>query len=105
MTDKTKTETRGKRHAGAFDIRTIIAMLIGLYGVVLVLAGLFGTTDADLERAGGMNINLNAGIGMAVVAALFVVWARLRPVVVPVEQETEDEDTREPATQLAGRRS
>ncbi len=104
MTDTTKTST--KRHAGAFDIRTIIAMLIGLYGVVLVLAGLFGTTDADLERAGGMNINLNAGIGMAVVAALFVAWARLRPVVVPdEEQQSEDEDTREPATQLAGRQS
>ena len=103
MTGTTKTSK--KRHAGAFDIRTIIAMLIGLYGVVLVLAGLFGTTDADLERAGGMNINLNAGIGMAVVAALFVVWARLRPVVVPDEVQPEDVDAGEAATQLAGRPS
>ena len=82
----------GKRHyAGAFDIRTIIAMLIGLYGVVLVLAGLLGTSDQDLRDAGGMNINLDAGIGMLVVAALFVAWARLRPVRVPDEVEQDDE--------------
>lgn len=74
---------RTKRRAGAFDIRTFIALLIGLYGVVLVLTGLLATSDKDLERAGGMNINLWAGIGMVVVAAAFVVWARLRPVVVP----------------------
>jgi hypothetical protein len=103
MTDTTKTST--KHHAGAFDIRTIIAMLIGLYGVVLVLAGLFGTTDADLARAGGMNINLNAGIGMVVVAALFVVWARLRPVVVPDEVQAEEQDAPERITQPAGRQS
>ena len=103
MTDT--TDTGKTRHAGAFDIRTIIAMLIGLYGGVLVLAGLFGTTDADLERAGGMNINLNAGIGMAVVAASFVVWARVRPVVVPDEVQSADEDAREAVTQPAGQRS
>ena len=81
-----------KRHyAGAFDIRTIIAMLIGLYGVVLVLNGLLGTSDQDLRDAGGMNINLDAGIGMLVVAALFVVWARLRPVRVPDEVDQDDE--------------
>ena len=38
-----------------------------------------------------MNINLDAGIGMAVVAALFLVWARLRPVAVPDEAEQDDE--------------
>jgi hypothetical protein len=95
-TDKASTvatpEARGKRnYAGAFDIRTIIAMLIGLYGVVLVLTGLLGTSDQDLRDAGGMNINLDAGIGMVVVAALFVVWARLRPVRVPDEVEQDDE--------------
>lgn len=82
----------GKKHyAGAFDIRTIIAMLIGLYGVVLVLTGLLGTSEQDLRDAGGMNINLDAGIGMVVVAVLFVVWARLRPVRVPDEAEQDDE--------------
>jgi hypothetical protein len=93
----TQTQTqagtrRQRRHqAGAFDIRMIIAMLIGIYGVVLVLAGFLGTSDADLRRSGGMNVNLDAGIGMLVVAALFVAWARLRPVVVPDEVEQDDD--------------
>lgn len=71
------------RRAGAFDIRTFIALLIGLYGVVLVIAGLIGPSKAQLAKADGLNINLYAGIGMVVVAAAFLLWARLRPVVVP----------------------
>ncbi|HLN78876.1 MAG TPA: hypothetical protein VK204_17670 [Nocardioidaceae bacterium] len=65
-------------------------MLIGLYGVVLVLTGFLGTSDADLARAGGLNINLWAGLGMVVVAAAFLVWARMRPVVVPADDAVED---------------
>lgn len=81
---------QGRRHAGAFDIRMFIAMLIGLYGVILVLTGILGTSDADLEKAGGQNVNLWAGIGMIVVAGAFVAWARLRPVAVPVEVDAND---------------
>jgi hypothetical protein len=66
----------GEAHkAGAFDIRIFIGSLLGIYGVVLVLVGLFSSD--------GRSINVLTGIGMAVVAVLFVVWARLRPVVVP----------------------
>jgi drug/metabolite transporter (DMT)-like permease len=71
-----------KRKAGAFDIRNFIAALIGIYGVVLVVYGVIGSSDAQLEKTDGMNINLWAGLGMVLVAALFVTWARLRPVVV-----------------------
>jgi hypothetical protein len=73
--------------AGAFDIRTFIALLIGVYGVVLVLTGIFGTSEEELARAGGVNVNLWAGLGMVVFAACFAAWARLRPVVVPDHQE------------------
>ena len=79
------------QRAGAFDIRTFIAMLIGLYGVVLVLTGLLGTSDADLARAGGLNINLWAGLGMVVVAGAFLVWARMRPVVVPADDDRKED--------------
>jgi hypothetical protein len=75
------------RKAGAFDIRVFIGSLIGLYGVVLVLAGLFGNSDAQMAKTGDLNINLWAGIGMVVVAAFFFVWARLRPVIVPVDPD------------------
>ncbi len=76
-------QRRSGHKAGAFDIRIFIAMLIGLYGVVLVAAGLVGTSDDELARADGVNINLWAGLGMLVFAACFLAWARLRPVVVP----------------------
>jgi drug/metabolite transporter (DMT)-like permease len=76
--------------AGAFDIRLIIALLIGVYGVILTVMGIGFTSDADLEKAAGVNINLWAGIGMLVVTALFVIWAKVRPLVVPAEPETED---------------
>ncbi|GAA4532891.1 hypothetical protein [Amycolatopsis samaneae] len=73
------------RKAGAFDIRLIIALLIGVYGVVLTVMGIAFTTDADRAKAAGVNINLWAGIGMLVVTALFVLWAVLRPLTVPAE--------------------
>lgn len=83
--------------ATAFDIRNFIAALIGIYGAVLVLVGLFGTNEGDLAKAGGINVNLLSGLGMLAFSAAFVTWARLRPVVV-VEQrdsrETESDSSR-----------
>jgi hypothetical protein len=71
-----------KRAAGAYDIRTLIAGLIGFYGVVLVLMGLFHDTADDKTKTGDVNANLWAGLVMVVVALVFLVWVRLRPVVV-----------------------
>jgi len=83
--------SEGASHrAGAFDVRNFIAALIGIYGVVLVLMGLFGTSDSALDRAGGVNANLWAGLCMVVFAACFFLWARLRPVVVPDDPEAVD---------------
>ena len=71
-----------RRRAGLFDIRVIIAGLLGVYGVILVLTGLLGT-DNDVDNA--TNINLLGGGLMLVVAVAFILWARLRPIVVPAE--------------------
>ncbi|WP_209313919.1 hypothetical protein [Blastococcus sp. TF02A-35] len=68
--------------AGAFDVRNVIAELIGLYGVVLVVVGLLDDSAEVMEKTGGVNANLWAGIGMLVVAAAFALWSRLRPTVV-----------------------
>ncbi len=92
MPENTDSSTETSRHrAGLFDIRAIIAALIGLYGVILVLTGLF-TSDAQVQKADGLNINVIAGIGLVVVAAGFVLWARLRPIVVPDEPGGEDDE-------------
>jgi hypothetical protein len=73
--------TDQKQTAGAFDIRNIIAALIGLYGVVLVVVGLVDHSTAALKKAGGVNADLWAGIVMVVVAVGFLAWSRWRPIV------------------------
>ena len=70
-----------KRKVGLFDIRIIIGSLIGLYGVILVITGLF-SSQAQAEKAAGLNINIIAGIVMIVFAAAMAAWARIRPIVV-----------------------
>lgn len=75
--------TSGRRTAGLFDIRTIIGGLLAVYGVLLTLMGVFG--DTEESKTGGVNANLYAGLGLLVVGAAFLTWARLRPVRVPVD--------------------
>ena len=86
MTEPETAGSTGEKHtAGAFDIRTIIAGLIGTYGIILTLLGLFRATEEELAKGDGLNINLWAGIGMIVVAVAFLLWVRLRPIIVPEE--------------------
>ncbi len=66
----------------AFDIRTIIGALLGIYGLVITVVGLFFTSEDQLAKADGANVNLWTGIGLLVVASGFLLWVRLRPLVV-----------------------
>jgi hypothetical protein len=77
-----------KKKAGAFDIRVVIAALIAIYGLVLTILGIIAK-QSEVDKADGININLWGGIAMLVFAAVFVLWARLRPIVVPVEKTSE----------------
>jgi uncharacterized membrane protein len=90
-----KTSAAPKKTAGAFDIRNIIGALLGLYGVILLLAGIFGDTAS--AKTGGVNANLWTGLALAVAAAVFLVWARLKPIVVPVDVEPVADDPTRPA--------
>ncbi|GEL21922.1 hypothetical protein PSU4_08760 [Pseudonocardia sulfidoxydans NBRC 16205] len=73
--------------ANLFDLRTIIAVLFLVYGLVLLIMGLVSTDEADLMKTGGSNINLDMGIGMLVVAALFGGWVLLRPLTPPTAEQ------------------
>jgi len=82
-----------RRTTGAFDIRNVIGGLLGLYGVVLLVAGL--VSDDAPEATGDIDANLWSGLALLVVAAAFLVWSRLRPTVVDeraVEAERQDRD-------------
>ncbi len=90
MSENTAEKRTAEKHtAGALDIRNIIGGLLAVYGVILVLMGLFG--DKAFEKTGDVNANLWAGLAMAVVGAGFMTWARLRPIVVPDDLPARDD--------------
>ncbi len=86
MASSTASDDRHAHKAGLFDIRSIIGLLLGLYGVILVLTSFF-TSDEQLAKADGVDVNLWTGLGLLVASAVFVAWARLRPIVVPDDPE------------------
>lgn len=93
-TSDTSPSAEGQHAAGAFDIRNFIGALMGIFGVIVLLMGLFG--NKELAKTGGVNANLWAGIALIVVAAVFMTWARLRPVVIPAHVETPEVDPTRP---------
>src|SRR3954447_23682498 len=68
-----------------FDVRTIIGLLMTIYGVILVLVS-FGTSDADKAKSDGVNANLWVGLALLVFGLLMLAWASIRPLVVDEEQ-------------------
>lgn len=66
------------RMSRLFDLRYVIGTLLGVYGLVLLVRGLFDG-PAELARAAGFAVNLWTGAGLLVVAVVFLVWARVRP--------------------------
>ena len=91
------TESTGVKKAGAFDIRTIIGVLLSIYGVVLLLMGIFD--DVPEDKTGGVNANLWAGLVLLAVGIFFLGWARLRPIVVA---DTPDEGEKDELERPAG---
>ncbi len=85
-----ESNAQGRHTAGLLDIGTIIGSLIGVYGVILTLMGLFG--DEEPDKTGDVNANLWAGLVMIVVGVVFLTWARLRPVVVPEHHDRPHDD-------------
>jgi hypothetical protein len=77
----TEPPTRS-RAASLFDLRWILTLLFGIYGIVVTLMGLFShaSTVAASGQQVGVNVNLWTGIPMLVLAIAFGLWAQLRPV-------------------------
>ena len=76
------SESTGTTSAAAklFDLRLLIGGLFVVYGVALTIYSFF-TTQAEVDKAAGININLWLGLGMLVLGLLFLLWRRLDPVV------------------------
>jgi xanthine/uracil/vitamin C permease (AzgA family) len=77
--DEITTDTgRAMQAADLFDLRRILGGLFLVYGIVLTVLGLLDSA-AEVHKAAGVRINLWAGLGMIVLAALFIAWALWRP--------------------------
>ena len=76
-----------KKHAGAFDLRNVIGALLGLYGIILIACYFFLDPGVNPDTAMPKEAanNMWAGLAMLAVAALFVLWARLKPIRIPGE--------------------
>ncbi len=59
-----------KKKAGAFDIRVVIAALIGIYGVVLTILGVIADPQARWTRPTGSTSTCGAASAMLVFARL-----------------------------------
>ena len=69
---------RNARAANLFDVRRFIGGLFAIYGVILFVLGI-GASDADVDTAAGVNVNLWTGLAMLIVSAIFLAWAFTRP--------------------------
>ena len=72
------SEEQVERATNLLDVRKIIGGLLGVYGLILLLAGIFGS-DADKDKAAGVNVNLWVGLALLIACAVFWGWALTRP--------------------------
>ena len=68
--------------ARLFDVRRVIGGLFTVYGVIVTLIGIFDS-DAEIEKAQGVNINLWTGLAMLALGLLFLLWQWWRPAQAP----------------------
>ncbi|WP_375399194.1 hypothetical protein [uncultured Amnibacterium sp.] len=74
-----------------FELRMIIAVLFTIYGLVCIVWGIGFTSQAELQKAAGINVNLLAGIGMLVLGLAFGAWALLSPIQAEAPAEARSE--------------
>lgn len=79
--------------AKLFDIRLLIGGLFVVYGVALTISGFF-TSDKELAKAAGININLWLGLGMLALGIGFLVWRQLNPQHIEANPTDDEEQPR-----------
>jgi H+/Cl- antiporter ClcA len=85
------TSAPGPKRFSLFDIRNIIGALLGIYGLLLTIAGFFPSILGEysdpaaegnrVELYVGTDANWWVGLALLGVAVLFFAWSVLRPVV------------------------
>jgi hypothetical membrane protein len=83
-------ESRTSKAARLFDVRRVIGGLFVVYGVIVTLLGVFDS-QAEIDKAQGVRINLWMGLAMLALGLLMLLWLRLNPPEVP-EEDPEPEN-------------
>ncbi|MEV6804411.1 hypothetical protein ACH4NF_10390 [Streptomyces sp. NPDC017248] len=81
-----RLESESATAARIFDLRRIIGGLFVVYGVIVTVTGITDS-QAAIDKAEGVNINLWTGIGMLLLGVFFLAWLKLRPTPPPLPPE------------------
>jgi len=96
MSESDHTPARPPLSAILFDLRSVIGLLFVVYGIVLTILGIIGETQEDLDKAGGIALNLWTGLAMLVGGIIFYVWAFTKPPMPPSPDELAEIDEQGP---------
>ena len=87
----TELEHKSATAARIFDLRRIIGGLFVVYGIIVTITGITDS-QAAIDKAQGVNINLWTGIGMLLLGVFFLVWLKLRPTPPPLPEPVPSEE-------------
>jgi hypothetical protein len=74
----TPEQRRAETIAKIFDLRTFIGSLFVIFGIIVTLRGLTAS-QAEIDKAEGLNLSLWTGLIMLALGVVFVAWTLLRP--------------------------
>jgi hypothetical protein len=74
----TPQQRRAETLAKIFDLRMFIGSLFVIYGVIVTLRGLLAS-QADINKAAGINLSLWTGLLMLATGVVFVAWTLVVP--------------------------
>ncbi|MEW2284767.1 hypothetical protein [Streptomyces sp. NPDC047841] len=86
LREVSELETKSATAARIFDLRRIIGGLFVVYGVIVTITGITDS-QAAIDKAQGVNINLWTGIAMLLLGVFFLAWLKLRPTPPPLPPE------------------
>jgi hypothetical protein len=95
MAEEKIPDEQAKRSAAArlFDVRRVIGLLFLVYGVIVTLLGVFDS-DAEIDKAQGIRINVWMGLAMLALGLFFLAWQWLRPAEAPSADEVAEQSDR-----------
>src|SRR3954454_16029418 len=74
----TPEQRRAETLAKLFDLRMFIGSLFVVFGVIVTLRGLTAS-QAEIDKAAGINLSLWTGLIMLVTGLIFVAWTLISP--------------------------